>query len=723
IMVMDEKKGADLVNNPALKEIGLGGNAKLVENEIEVLNSYDLLEDVVDTLQLFVSVKQMGQLRDVPKFGDEIPFSIEILNPEFIRKIRKWTITDTVNGVLFQGEKDMQPILLNFGKIYESGGLKFRCMPGTVDSYLSPKPVYNRNQTYKVNINSPRETVIGYSKKLSVQSASKLGSIINLELKDNNEERAKSILQNLIALYNYRGMENRNRVTDKTIDFLTNRLLAVANDLRGVEGNVEKLKSQNMVTELSSDAQQYMAMSQQVDAQKVQSQTQLNVIGALERDLQINQENPQVVPTTFGIQDTSLGLLIEKHNELVLQKERLQGKSGPRNPLVIDQQNQISELRNRLLKNVRNLKQAYSISLDDISRKDAQLNSRIRNVPQLEKKLVQITRNQNVQEQLYSFLLLKREEAAVSRTSDIEDSRTIVSPRTINNLDTRKYIVLALSILIGLLVPVIFYSIRDFMDNKVGDMQQVQQASKVPFIGMISHFKKSSAPVLISSKSRSAVAEQIRNIRTALSFTGKGEKVKSILISSFQVGDGKSFFSLNLAAGYALLNKKTVILEFDLRRPQISKSLGIEVKEGISSLLSGRSSIEELLIEIPGYECNLFLLPAGNLPPNPAELISGPKMECFINNLQEQFDHIIIDTPPFSLVADAQLLQKYADITIIVLRQGHTSQDVYKQLNNGISSHIDRPVFLLLNDVGNRKRYRTGAGSYAYGKGYYHEEK
>ncbi len=130
-----------------------------------------------------------------------------------------------------------------------------------------------------------------------------------------------------------------------------------------------------------------------------------------------------------------------------------------------------------------------------------------------------------------------------------------------------------------------------------------------------------------------------------------------------------------------------------------------------------------MLVEIPGYENKLFLLPAGNLPPNPAELISGPKMECLIKNLQEHFDHIIIDTPPFSLVTDASLLQKYADITLIVLRQGHTSRDVYKVLNNGIGSRPDRPVYLLLNDVGKRKRYRDGTVGYGYGNGYYQEEK
>lgn len=718
LMVKDEKKGEDLMINSALKEIGLGGNAKLVENEIEILKSYDLMEDVVDTLQLFVSVKNVARIKDFSVFRDEIPFTIEIINPEAIKKTRHWKITGTVNALLFQSENNKHPVLLKYGQTYKSGGISFRFMPGDGE-----KKTGNSTNSYKVDISSPDETTILYSKRLSVEAASKLATVINLEIKDVNKKRAAAILQELIAIYNRRGLENKNRLTENTIDFLTDRLYKVANELRGVEGTVEKFKSENKVTDLSADAEQYLAVSQQVDAQKAENQTQLNIISALERDIQLNEDNPQIVPSTFGITDASLGLLIEKHNELVLQKERIQEKSGPKNPLLIDQQNQIKELRSRLLTNVRNLKQAYTISLNDISRKDAQLSNRIRSVPQLEKRLVQITRNQNVQEQVYAFLLQKREEAAVSRASDIEDFKTIISARSLGPVSPKTKIVWALSILMGIMLPVALISLKDFMDNKVGDIDQVQQRTDLPFLGIISHVKKLKSSIVINSNSRSAVAEQIRNIRTAISFTGKGDEVKSILVTSFQLGDGKSFVSLNLAASYALLDKKTVILEFDLRRPHITKALGIDATEGISNILSGKSSPDDLLIEIPGYNGNLFLLPAGYIPPNPAELISGPKMACLIKILQERFDHIIIDTPPFSLITDATLLQQYADITLIVLRQDHTSCEVYTELKHQIARHPDNPVYLLLNDVGKRKRYQGGYGyGHAYGKGYYQEE-
>ena len=450
----------------------------------------------------------------------------------------------------------------------------------------------------------------------------------------------------------------------------------------------------------------------------------------LERNLELNQNNPKLVPTTFGIEDPSLGLLIEKHNELVLQKERMELKSGPQNPLLIDQQNQIKELRSRLLTNVRNLKQAYTISLEDISQKDAQLSDQIRNVPQLEKKLLQITRDQNVQEQLYAFLLQKREEAAISRASNIEDSRTIANARGLNAISPKKNLVLLVGILMGIMLPLFLISLKDFMNNKVGDIIQVKQSIDVPLLGIISHVKKRSGSlIIINSGSRSVVSDQIRNIRTAISLTGKGKGVKTILVTSFQPGDGKSFVSLNLAASYALLDKKTVMLEFDLRKPHISKDFGLEHNEGISSILSGKSTLDDLLVEVQGYDSNLFLLLAGNVPANPAELISGRMMSCLIKKLHERFDIIIIDTPSISLVPDASLLQQHADISLVVLRQDYTSRDVYTELKERITRHPDNPVYLLLNDVGKRKRYQSGYGyggygyGYGYGKGYYQKKK
>jgi tyrosine-protein kinase Etk/Wzc len=711
IIVKDEKKGAELMDNSMMKEIGLGGNNKLVENEIEILKSYDLMEAVVSRLQLFTSIKHTGRIRDVDVFADDLPFKLVVTNPQLIQQAQRWKVKDTINGIVFEGN-NTKPVFIAYGQTFASNNISF-------SPVQEPAYTGSRFNEYNVSLSPIGDAALDFSRKLTVDAASKVATVINLEMKDANYKRAVATLQSLINIYNIQGIEDKNRVTDNTVNFLTDRLVGVTRELQGVEGSVEKFKSENRVTDLSSDAQQYLDLSQQVDIQKAQQQTQMNIVSALEKDLLENENNPKLVPSTLGINEPSLGILIEKHNALVLQQERMQQVSGPKNPGLIDLQGQIKEIRSRLITNVANLKTAYSISLNDIARKDGQLNSRIRTVPLLERKLVQITRNQNVQEQLYAFLLQKREEAAITRASNIEDSRTILRARSLGKVAPKTSMVWAFGLLLGLLIPVSVIGFRDFMNNKIGDIDEIQQQMDIPVLGTIPHIKKMKNPIVINSHSRSAAAEQIRNIRTAISYTGIGKTVKTILVTSFQPGEGKSFASLNLGVAYALLGKRTVILEFDLRKPRLTKNMNLVAKKGISNILAGKAVLDDLLIEIPDHDGNLFVLPAGSLPPNPAELISGINMPELIQQLEEQFDFIIIDSPPLNVVTDASLLQKFADITVVVLRQNYTLKAVYSKLSQRATQHPDQPIYIVLNDTGRKKRYED---RYGYASGYYHDK-
>lgn len=724
IMVKDEKKGGTEMDNTVLQEMGLGVSSKLVENETEILKSYDMMEAVVREQQLFVSVNDPGRIRDVPLFGNQVPFTIDVLNPDTIRKKMHWQIVAGDTDYLLKTNLEKSPQKFNYGQIYiSSEGIQFRCFPNlNFKKDADTGSVASSPHAFEVELMPVNKATVYFNKKLMVDPVSKMASVINLSIQDNNEIRATAILRSLIANYNGQGLEDKNKVTKNTVRFINERLRAVSGDLKSVEGAVADFKNQNGVIDISTDAQQYLTEAQQVDGQKVQNQTQVNIINALEKDLSENQDSPKLVPSTLGIEEPILGSLITRHNELILQRERMVQKTGPQNPLLIDIDDQIKDIRSKLLLNVRNLKQAYTIALGDISSQDAKLSGRLRKVPTMERKLVQIKRDQNVQEQLYAFLLQKREEASLTLASNIEDSRTIVKARSVDQLSPKPKLAWAVAIFMGLLLPVGIISIKDFLNNRIGDQAQVQEKSNLPLLGSISHVRKMNSPVVVNPGSRSIVAEQIRNIRTAIGFAGRNREVKTILVTSFQPGDGKSFISLNLAAAYALLNKRTVLLEFDLRKPRISKMLDIEAKNGISSILAGKEKPEGLLIELPGYNSNLFVLPAGYLPPNPAELISGNNMKNLMRMLQENFDVIIIDTPPFSLVTDASLLQRHADISLVVLRQGHTAKDVYPELKLHTERNPEAPMYLLLNDVGKKRRYQDGYSSYKYGKGYYIHE-
>jgi capsular exopolysaccharide synthesis family protein len=724
-MIKDEKKGGDIADNSVLKELGINSN-KLVENEIEVLRSYDLMEEVVKREKLYVSYSVEGRIRDIPLYGTAIPFQLQVLSPDSIVGLAKWTVSLAASKFnVTSGKQTLNG--LGYGNIYSLNGLRFRFMPN--ETYPAPGGSLASVQgTFFVDILPVNYATGLYNGKLLVAPVSKQASVVNLSINDEHIERARDVLATLIDIYNSQSLDDKNKVTSNTIDFLNDRLKSVARDLQGVEGQVEQFKSDHNITDISSDAQQFMDMAKSIDLSRAESQTRMNIVAALENDLVLNQDNPGLVPSSLGIEESSLNSLIEKHNTLILQKERAEKNPeiGPKNPLIVDLQTQVREARKKLLENVRNLKQAYQIALDDVSRRDEQLKGRIRNMPQLERKLVEIKRNQNVEESLYAFLLQKREEAAVTLASNIPDSRTIVKSRGLGAVSPSSKIIWMIALLVGLLTPFIIMMVVDFFNTKVGDSAEVEQKADVPLLGVISHIKKISSPIVITEKSRSVVAEQIRTLRTAIGFTGKGREVKKILITSSQPGDGKSFVSLNLAASYALLGKKTVLVELDLRKPHVGKYIGVQAQHGISGILAGKMELDKVLIKVPNFDHELYLLPAGYLPPNPSELISTANMEQMVADLTERFDYIIIDTPPFGLVTDAVLLQKYVDITLAVLRQGHTSKDVYDELNQRRRQKPDYPMYAVLNGVGRRKRYQQGYGygkyGYGYNKGYFEEE-
>ncbi|RYG52317.1 MAG: hypothetical protein EOO01_06780, partial [Chitinophagaceae bacterium] len=407
VMIKDEKKGGDISDNSVLKELGINSN-KLVENEIEVLRSYDLMEEAVRRERLNILFSVEGRIRDVYLFGSELPFLLEFPNPDSINQTLSWIIRFEQNKISVTSGANKIP-QITYGSDYVMDGIRFRLTPN--DAYFDLNKKTMSSGSFFTTV-LPITTATGlYNSRLSVAPVSKQASVVNLTITDPHKERGKAVLASLIDIYNRQGLDDKNRVTANTIDFLNERLKAVAEDLQGVEGKVKDFKSEHQITDLSADGQQFMDIAKGIDEQRAQSQTRLNIVSALETNLLVNQENPGLVPSTLGIEEVSLASLVEKHNTLVLEKERIEKNKeiGPKNPLLLDLQQQVQETRRKLLSNVRNLKEAYQIALNDIARKDDQLKGRIRSMPQLEQKLVEIKRNQNVEEQLYAFLLQKRE--------------------------------------------------------------------------------------------------------------------------------------------------------------------------------------------------------------------------------------------------------------------------------------------------------------------------
>ncbi|MFT3947231.1 MAG: polysaccharide biosynthesis tyrosine autokinase [Agriterribacter sp.] len=710
ILIKDEKKGgAGLLDNPLLKDLQITGGGKLVDNEIEVLQSYDLIEAAVRREQLFLNIKSKGKLTSRSIFGEEFPLTIRVANPDTIAEPFSWLVTYKPNEnkweILYHASQPALPVTL--GKWYNVNGIiveflnnnLYKRSPKTIDSVdVNPK--------YSFNFKSIDATVTSYLSSLTVQAVSKTSSIINLELVDYNQRKAKAALNALIDIYNTQGLDDKKEVSKNTLDFLDSRLAIIEKELRLVEGQVEKFKSTNKITDVSAEAQQYLDQAKEVDFQKADQQTKLNVLESIEENVKANQDG-KLVPSASGILDPSFAELVQGLNKLVLEKERQEQRLGAKNPITVDLGNQIENAKTSLLGNIANLKQSYKIALNNINSKDAQLSLRIKNIPQIEKNLVQIKRDQSVKEQLYFFLLQKKEESAITLASTTLDSRSIERPRNSGIVKPNKQLILAISILLGLLLPAAIIYFAGLFDNKIGDKSEVEQKTIVPILGEVSYTKKGKSPIIVEKGSRSIVAEQFRVIRTNLGFIKYNDEApRVILVTSHRPSEGKSFTSLNLAASFALLNKKVVVLEFDLRRPSLSQSLKLFPEKGISNYLSDNSvDVKDLLIEIPDFNKSFYLLPAGPIPPNPAELIVGERINSMMKELKGKFDYIILDTPPYSLVTDSSLLSKHADVNLVVLRHAYTFKFVLKELNKKVENKSWDRLNIVINRVGEKRNY------------------
>lgn len=705
MMIRDDKKGNSM-DNALLKELNIQSGSQSLESEMEVLKSYDLIESVVHRQQLYVEIKSKGRITERETFANEAPVFFTFANPD--------TVTATINWQLKQKEGKWQiihhgdddPLFLTPNKWYVINGLTFRTAPNPTAS--------NENDEYRVTILPIQNAVNKFLSALAVAEIGKASSIVSLEMTGNNLQKVQASLKALIDIYATQGLEDKKKVNTNTLDFLNERVALVERELQAVENQATRYKTERRIADVGMEAQQYMQQTAAIDFQKAEQQTQLSILEGLEKKIRADQQDLKLVPSTVGISEPTLLSLIQSHNELVLERERKLQIYGPKNPLNIDMEKNIANLRESMLSNINTLKTGYRTALSDVTRRESTLASKLSTIPTIEKNLVEINRDKNVKEQLYFLLLQKREETAIALASTSVDTKMVETARGIGKVSPNPGMVYIIAVLLGLILPIAFIYIKDILNTKIDGKLEVEEKCLAPLLGEVSYARKSDSPIIITKGSRSIIAEQFRAIRTNISFTGRGKENDIILVTSHRPEEGKSFTSLNLAASYALLNKKVVVLEFDLRKPRLRQNLNINAETGISNFLNGVSDLDAMLKEVQGFDKNFWLLGSGPIPPNPAELILGDRMKVLITELKKRFDYIIFDTPPYNLVTDSSLLATFADINIVVLRNEFTFKFVLKEINKKKEEKPDQPLYTILNRVGEKNRY--GAyGSYGYG--------
>jgi len=708
IIIKDDKKGNE--ESKLVESLDQISSKKIVENEVEIIQSRKLMENVVRSLGLYAQTYQKGDVHDVLAYTQS-PVSIIAIYPDSLQ---------SNNNILLNYDRETHHVILNNKNRYPLdeivqtpfGKLKFIA---NKDFYASEDP---SKQLY-FTLSPVKRIVSSFLSGLKVDPSSKLSSVVDLSYRDVDPLRAESILDQLIIAYQQSANDEKDALARNTLSFVNERLAIVSHDLDSIEKKVQQYKSGNRAVDISAQGQLFLQNVSANDQKLGDVTTQIAVLDQVENFVKSkDNSNGGIVPSTLGVSDPMLSQLIDKLYTSELEYAQLKKTVGENNPSLVAIADRINKIKPSILSNISSQRQSLNATRQNISSTNGSYNSLLQTVPQKERQLLDISREQQIKTNLYAFLLQKREESEISYASAVSNSRVVdyaqADPNPVSPNKKLIYI-LCILLLLGLCAATIF--VKEFLTGKVLYRHEIEALTTFPIIGEIA-FDKSKDKIVIEKGRRSFIAEEFRKLRISLSFLGIDSSRKKILITSSISGEGKSFVAANLAVSLSLTGKRVVVVDMDLNNPTINKILNVKREEGVTEFLEGQRDPEEIIRRVAAHE-NLFFISAGvDLPQNPSELLSNGKVNDLIDYLETIFDLVIIDTSPIVLVTDGYVLTGLCNATLYVVRHKYTPKMLIKRLDeNSQINPINNPA-IVFNGVKMRGFFKNNYGygyDYVYG--------
>lgn len=578
VLLKDDKSGASA--SKVLDELNIYDKEISVENEIDILRSLPIMESVVKDLHLYTQVYMNGQVRDDELYGKGSPIQLISLRPDSIEAIAdliRFTVDPAKRSISLKEKTyydgDVLPIGTNLFKLVLN----------------APYAANADKGTYLLQVNSTRNTARAILNTLAIVPSSKQSTVLQLKIESAVPEKGEAIINTLFEEYKKAGLEDKNQVAGNTLAFVEDRLRSVIGELDSVERSIEAYKAKEGIVDIGQQAQLYLATVQQNDVQASQIDIQLAVLKEVEKYVNGKRGKPGTVPSLLGINDATLAQLLNKLYEADVQYARLQQINGEQNDVLIHLNEQIQDNKLSILENMANIRRSLNITKNQLSGNSARENNLLSQIPQKERELMNISRQQAIKSNIYTFLLQKREETAISYVSAVSDSR-LVEAGWSNAIPVKPVpnMIYLVALVFGILSSVLIVMVREQFNRTIMFRKEVEQQTGVPVIGELMQGEDHRSPLVINEGKRTLIAEQIRIIRTNLAYFGINEQSKTILVSSSISGEGKSFAAMNVAVSYTLMNKKVALVELDLRKPKIAKQLRITSNVGISNYLAGR---------------------------------------------------------------------------------------------------------------------------------------
>lgn len=705
ILVTQDDGTASMLNGLG----GLLGADPYVQDEIFVITSHAVLKSVVEDLGIYKThiVKNglLSKRLDYPDFPVDVLVSPEIAD----------TLSTSVNFKIQVKKGGEKADIVAKAKKEKIADLEDVKLPATI------KTIYGEFIVAKTDHYPGKEelttwvSIDGYdgaaeSLALDLMSsiASKKSNVIELAIESTNPVYGCDILNNILAVYNARGIQERNFRAMKTAAFIQERLNLIAADLSNAESDIESYKENNRLIDVSTEAQINTRLKNEYETRLVGLQTQQEIIEMTINFLSSPDNKYELVPDVSFFGNDGEKESLKLYNEMVLKRMTMLTGAKPDNRNIRDLEAQIDALRANLLVAADRALKYNRVSIKDAQKQADMAMAKLGNVPSQEREFLGLKRQQEVKQQLYLFLLQRNEETAMLIANAIPKG-TIIDPAYVRSepVGTSKLYFLIIGLFVGVFVPIIALYFKSLMRTKVESRADIEKRVDLPILGEICE-DKSGEKIVVGSENTSPTAELFRMVRANLQFVLAKPEDKVVMVTSSVSGEGKSFIAINLAASLSLINKKVVIVGVDIRKPQLANYLGLPASPGLTQFLSNPAmSPDEIIRQFDGID-NLNVIVAGPIPPNPGELMTSPRISEMIDYLRQHYDYVILDSAPVGMVSDSFNLSVYVDSTIYVVRNNVTRLQDLDYLNNIVEKDRLKRPGIVINGAVNKDGYGYG---------------
>jgi capsular exopolysaccharide synthesis family protein len=720
LLIKDDKNTAANAND-MMQAFDMFGSKKNVENEVEVLQSKTLMQQVVKDLHLYAPIFVEGRVLNQSAYISS-PIVIEAKDPDSIDIVKKVPFTFDNSTSVVKINHINYP--LNEWVASSYGILKF--LP---NKYYNP-PTNTKKGTandFYFSLITVKNAANRVLNEVKIAPSSQQSTVIDLSIQGQVPKRGEDILNDLLKVYTEAAIMDKNVLAANTLKFVNERLKYVESDLDSVEGALQRFKAKNKITDISTQGQIYLQTVAANDQKVSDINVQIAMLDQVEKyinakgdlggivppsgAISVIGETGGIVPSTSGIGDPVLTNLLQNLSDLQLKYTQTKKIVPENNPAVVALVDAIDKLKPQILENIKSQRRNLIAARDDMAATNNQYSSMLTTIPEKERELLSISRQQAIKNNIYTFLLQKREETALSFASAVADSRVIDKAESGNvPVSPKRNLIYLIAILGAIVVGIASIYIKDVFIRTIQNRDDIEKYTDIPILGEVL-YDRSKTPIVITAGKRSFIAEQFRQLRTSLAYMGVDENHKKIMITSSISGEGKSFIAINLGISLSLMDKKVVLMELDLRKPKLSEQFNVSRHIGLSNYLIGKASIEEVIK--PTSTENLSLIPSGAIPPNPSELISNGKLPELLKYLNDHFDYILIDTAPVNPVTDAFLISPLCNVSLYVVRDSYTPKMFLKKLGEKIRSKSLKNPAIVFNGIKGK-----GFGKYAYGYGY-----